>query len=112
MPVKLKKPQGILATAATRQKLPEAFITASKAAKLLGCPALKKVDDAIWGAKMEAGKKKAEFLLDGKPENEALSLTIRLHIGSEYSTLAVIKKTAEELKNDIIIKNLKLSGLM
>jgi hypothetical protein len=80
--------------------------------RLSGCPTLKKVDDAVWGAKMEAGKKKAEFLIDGKPENEALSLTVRLHIGSEYSTLAVVKKTAEELKNDVIIKNLKLSGLM
>jgi hypothetical protein len=110
MPVKLKKTEGILATAAKAQDLPAAFETASKAAKVLGCPALKKVDAAIWGPKM-AGKK-AEFVLDGRPDNEALSLTVKLHIGSEYSTLAVVKKTAEELKNDAVIKSLKNCGLM
>jgi hypothetical protein len=110
MPVKLKKTEGILATAAKAQDLQTAFVTASKAAKILGCPALKKVDDKTWGPKM-AGKK-AEFVLDGRPDNEALNLTVKLHIGSEYSTLAVVKKTGEELKNDAIVKALKLSGLM
>jgi hypothetical protein len=110
MPVKLKKSEGILATAAKASDLQTAYATASKAAKILGCPALKKVDDKIWGPKMVG--KKAEFVIDGKPDNEALNLTVKLHIGSEYSTLAIVKKTAEELKNDAIMKALKASGLM
>jgi hypothetical protein len=110
VPIKLKKTQGILATAAKPQELQAAWVVASKAAKLLGVASLKKVDDAIWGPKM-AGKK-AEFIIDGKPENEALNLTVKLHIGSEYSTLGIVKKTEQELKNDIVIKSLKLSGLM
>jgi hypothetical protein len=110
VPIKLKKTQGVLAVAAKPQELQAAWATAQKAAKVLGVASLKKVDDAIWGPKM-AGKK-AEYIIDGKPENEALSLTVKLHIGSEYSTLGIVKKTEQELKNDMILKNLKLCGLL
>ncbi len=50
MPIKLKKTQGILATAAKPQELQAAWVVASKAAKHpLGVASLEKVDDAIWG---------------------------------------------------------------
>ncbi len=109
--MKLKKSEGILATAATAKDLQSAFVNASKAAKLLGCPALKKVDDKIWAPKMDGGKK-ADFVIDGKPEGEALNMTFKLHIGSEYSTLGIVKKTEKEMKDAAIIKALKASGLM
>ncbi len=109
--MKLKKTQGILATAAKPEDLQAAFTTASKAAKIMGCATLKKVDDKVWGPKM-AGGKKAEFVIDAKPDATVLNMTFKLHIGSEYSTLGVAKKTDAEMKNDALQASLKNCGLM
>ena len=109
--MKLKKSEGILATATKPEQLQSAYANACKAAKVLGCPALKQVDDKIWGPKM-AGGKKADFVIDGKPDGEALSMTFKLHIGSEYSTLGVVKKTEAQLKDAAVMKALKDCALI
>ena len=109
--MKLKKSQGILATASKPEELQSAFVQASKAAKILGCPALKAVDDKIWGPKM-AGGKKAEFVIDGKPESDALTMTFKLHIAGDYTTLGIVKKSDAELKADALNKTLKVCGMV
>ena len=103
--MELKKSQGILATANAPHELQGAWAEAKTAAKILGVPKLKDVEDKVWGPKM-AGGKKAEFLIDGEPEHNALKMTVKLHIGSEFSTLAALTKSADELKPNNPAKSL------